>query len=200
MNLANRVTFVRIALAPVYLVAFALGGLWGYIAALLINAAFEITDLLDGYYARRDKIVSDMGKLLDPFADSVARFTVLLSIGMAGYASLWMVALIFYRDMTVANVRMAAIKSGRVVAARASGKAKAIVQGVGTLIILIGMVVEKAFPYFDATRDFMWRGRDAHAWCVLGSHWLMGFITLVTVASAVDYLRANWDVLTKLER
>jgi CDP-diacylglycerol--glycerol-3-phosphate 3-phosphatidyltransferase len=162
----------------------------GRIICLLIVGAIEITDILDGYMARKHNQVSDMGKLLDPFADSISRFTVLLSLAMYGYAYLWMIVIIFWRDITVANVRMAALKKGRVVAARTSGKIKAFVQGIGTLLILIGLVTEKILAAAEVQHSIPFLNIS------LG---LMGLITLVTFLSGLDYIRGNWDILKTIE-
>lgn len=163
--------------------------LWGRIFLLAIAVSFEVTDMLDGYYARKKNEVSDLGKLLDPFADSFSRFTVLLSFAMAGFGYLWMIALIFYRDITVAYIRTAALKSGKIVSARVSGKIKAMVQGIGITLICSAMVIElilvktgieTAFPY---TTVYMW---------------IMGVITFMTVLSGFDYIYGSRNILLPL--
>ncbi len=193
LTIANGLTLSRLVFSPVFVMVFFFGEqtLWGRITCLLIIALFEITDLLDGYYARKRNEVSDVGKLLDPYADSVSRFSVLLSLSMAGYAHLWMIALIFYRDITVANIRMAALKKGIVVAARKSGKIKAILQGIGTLLIFIGLVVEKILEMASVEHSFPFE--KIFFWIMMG-------ITLFTVYSAFDYLRGNREVFKGLSQ
>lgn len=194
MTIANKLTISRVVLSPVFVLVF----IWGYmydsfmarVICFVIASTFEVTDFLDGYLARKRREVSDMGKLLDPYADSMSRFTVLLCLSWAGYAYLWMIAVIFYRDITVANIRMAALRQGKVLGARLSGKVKAIVQGAGMLTILGGRIIadilEKTGVEHPIPFDIIFKS-------------LMGIITLVTVVSAVDYIQGNWEILKKVE-
>jgi CDP-diacylglycerol--glycerol-3-phosphate 3-phosphatidyltransferase len=175
-------------LSPVFVAFFMWETLAGRIVCLSIAVCFEITDLLDGHFARSRKEVSDVGKLLDPFADSVSRFSVLLSFAMAGYAHLWMIALIFYRDITVANIRLAAMKTGTVVAARSSGKIKAVVQGAGILCMLALLVISKAGAVKDTA------GIDTAVF------WIMAVITAVTALSGIDYIAGNRGIIASLGR
>lgn len=188
MGIANQLTLVRLVLSPVFVVVFMIGGTAGHVLALLVAVTFEVTDLLDGYFARRRHETSDFGKLFDPMTDSISRFTVFLCLLWAGYAHLWMVALIFYRDLFVAYCRVASARSGTVLPARLSGKVKAIAQGIVILTIL-GLIV--------------WTPQDdvvAVAASRLTAQWLMGLVVLVTMWSAVDYVRSSVPVLRTLLR
>ena len=146
----NTLTLYRILVVPgIVVLMMTPNRICAFVSALLFSAA-AITDYFDGYLARKNKQVSDVGKLMDPFADALARSTVLISIAMAGFDSRWralilpMVMVIIYNFLTSAYIRMAAIKRGKVIAARISGKIKAVVQGIGSLLILIGFVVQKS--------------------------------------------------------
>ena len=175
MNLPTKITFTRIIGSPLFIIFFYLGwqvDKWFLWVALALVVAFEITDLIDGLLARRWGQVTDLGKVLDPFADCISRFSVFLCFMFAGYAHIFMVALIFYRDIIVANIRIAAAMRGQVIQARTSGKIKAVAQALVILMIMASM-------------NFF--GRD-NGWLLNLSLWAMGVLTAVTVWSGVDYV------------
>jgi len=188
VGIANQLTLVRLFLSPVFVGVFIVGGTVGHVLALGIAVVFEITDLLDGYVARWKKETSDFGKLFDPMADSAARFSVFLCFLWGGYAHLWMVAIIFYRDFMVAYMRVAAARAGVVLAARLSGKMKAITQGIIILVILVLIV---ATPQDDPVSV---QSTQTTA------QWLMVVVALVTLWSGIDYLRSSLPVLRGLLR
>ena len=107
----------------------------------------EITDLLDGRIARSYGQVTSFGKLFDPFSDAFSRFTLFLGLYEIGVADLWMIVLIFYRDSSISFFRSVAAVRNVVLAARTSGKAKAIVQGVGTQVIFLLLVLKIPLVY-----------------------------------------------------
>ena len=159
MNLPTKITFTRIVGSPLFIMSFYLG--WGeehegfLWVSLALVIAFEITDLIDGLLARRWGQVTDLGKVLDPFADCISRFSVFLCFMFADYAHIFMVALIFYRDIIVANIRIAAAMKGTVIHARTSGKIKAVVQAVVILTVISGMnVFGKGSQDFQTTLFF----------------------------------------------
>jgi len=186
VGIANQLTLGRLALSPVFVLVFVLGGKAGHVAALGIACLFELTDILDGYLARSKREMTDFGKLMDPLADSVARFSVFLCFLWAGYAPLWVVVLLFYRDATVAYTRVAAARAGVVLAARWSGKVKAIVQGAAILIVL-GLIV--LTPADDAAVMAATRQK---------AHYLMLVVAAVTLWSGVDYLFSSLPLLRRL--
>jgi len=182
MSLADIITVARLGISVVFVAVCSLG--WdeavGRAAALVLALVAEATDLADGYVARRQRLVSDTGKLLDPYADKIWRFSAFLCIGMRGYADLWMVALIFWRLLTVSHLRTVAVMRNRVIAARVSGKVKAVIQGVGIIAVLGCAAAEKLWtPGGDAAAPFR-----AWAW------WIMLVVTVATFLSVFDYARA----------
>ena len=179
-------TAARLPLAPVAVVFMLQGTLQGVIIAAALALLLEITDLLDGYVARAYGVVTRFGKLFDPFSDAFCRYTLFLGFLGAGIADLWMVIAIFYRDATISFLRTVAAARNVVIGARTSGKVKAIVQGVGTQVIFLSLILghlgEDAF-----SSDLQWIPEIP--W------WTMFVITLVTLASLVDYLQGNLPVL-----
>ncbi len=186
MNLPTKITFTRIVGSPLFIISFYLGQtrkefLW---VALALVIAFEITDLMDGLLARRWGQVTDLGKILDPFADCISRFSVFLCFMSAGYAHIFMVALIFYRDIMVANIRIVAAMKGTVIQARTSGKIKAVSQAVVILTIMASM------NFFGIDND----------WLLNLSLWAMGILTAITVWSGVDYVLGYLKVVHPAEK
>lgn len=173
-NFANFLTILRILLAPIFIISFLYFGITGIFVALIIAILFEITDALDGYIARNFNQASDMGKLLDPMADCMSRFTCFVTFVAAGLAPLWIVIIFFYRDIMVAYLRSFLASKGVVMGARASGKIKAFAQGAAILgVILVTIGHHYGFEKYDY---------------VFVSQLMVSVAALVTLWSGLDYL------------
>jgi len=142
MNLADRLTSSRLALAPLFFVAFRWGGVVGRWPAVVILwalfVAMELTDLLDGQAARRQGTVSAFGKLFDPFADVVARLTYFVCFASTGYMPLWAFLVILYREFGQLFLRQLLAEKGIAMGARPGGKLKAVfymLAGAGSLVL-----------------------------------------------------------------
>ena len=121
-NLPNSITMVRIAVMPVlFFLVLSPGRIFSLIIAILFIAA-SITDLLDGYIARRYNIVTKMGKLLDPIADKLLISTAMIMMIPIGRIPAWIVAVIIMRDVFVDGLRSIASSEGLIIQARALGK------------------------------------------------------------------------------
>ena len=186
MKLPNVVTLSRLLLSPLFLWAFCAGTESGRRWALALAVFFEVTDMVDGALARRFRQTSQLGKILDPLADSVSRFTVFLGFLHMDWASVWAVAPIFWRDSVVSTIRVLAASQGVIVSARFSGKVKAIVQGVAiTGLLGLGVFHESiGWTLADVTNL---------------SNTVMWYVTGVTVWSLLDYLWGNRKVLRSLD-
>ena len=182
----NLLTAARLPLAPLAVVFMMSQTTSGYVVAAVLALLLELTDLLDGHVARSYGAVTSFGKLFDPFSDAFCRFTLFLGLLSIGVADLWMIMLIFYRDSSVSFLRTVAAARNVVVAARPSGKFKAVVQGVGTQVIFVTLVLQAVFPDMPIPPTIPW--------------WTMLIITIVTFGSFIDYffgnraiLQAAWD-------
>lgn len=136
----------------------------------------ELTDLFDGYMARKRGQVTDLGKILDPMADSIYRDTIFLCLAVQQQVSLFLVLPILYRDSIISTLRTVCAYRGIVLAARSSGKIKAILQA--TVIIIILLLRILAIHFNELT--------DSLLYAI--SNILMGFACTVTLVSAYDYL------------
>jgi CDP-diacylglycerol--glycerol-3-phosphate 3-phosphatidyltransferase len=180
----NLLTTMRLPLAPLAVYALVTGEIGGIYTAVALALLLEISDIADGFVARKYNIVTDFGKLYDPFSDAFSRYTLFL--GFYAYdvvvAPLWMVLAIFYRDSAVSFLRSIAATRHVVIAARTSGKVKAIIQGVGTQVIFLFLILPEFTPLSqDNANEFA------------GS--VMFFITLATVASFFDYFWGNRSLI-----
>ena len=201
IRIANLLTLSRIALAPFFVWAFLQGHVddragWARWTALGIALSFELTDAFDGWVARRRNEVSDFGKILDPLADSISRYTVFLCFLAAGYADVWALCVIFWRDAVVSVLRVVCAGQDIVLAARTWGKAKAVVQAVGILAILVFGLVP-AFPPGESTWR-LWHVADADHFREVARAIMWG-VAGVTAVSLIDYLRGNREVLRKID-
>lgn len=178
----NVVTSLRLPLAPIAVYALCTGSVAGTIIAAILSLILEITDLADGWLARKYAAVTDFGKLYDPFSDAFSRYTLFLGLYAVGVADLWMVIAIFYRDASISFFRQVAASRQVVVGARQSGKNKAIAQGVGTQVVFAALVAGKVRPeWLDSSHEVAW--------------WTMLVMTVITMYSFVDYFIAHLPLL-----
>ncbi|MDR1030696.1 MAG: CDP-diacylglycerol--glycerol-3-phosphate 3-phosphatidyltransferase [Treponema sp.] len=130
MKLANKITLLRIVLAPILFLIFfipLISSRWAVVSVfimvpLLIIA--ELTDFFDGYYARKRGEVSSFGKLFDPFGDVILHFTLFICLTLTGAVHPLVLALIFYREFSMNFVRLLAIEKGVAIGAGKGGKFK----------------------------------------------------------------------------
>ncbi|MEA1910163.1 MAG: CDP-diacylglycerol--glycerol-3-phosphate 3-phosphatidyltransferase [Spirochaetota bacterium] len=153
MNLPNKITIARIVLAPLFFISYFLP-VWtdsfSTLSTILILSIFigiELSDFLDGYIARKYNLVSDLGKVLDPFADVLSRITYFLCFAFTGLMPLWVFLIIIYRELAITFLRMMMMGKGVVVAASLWGKLKAITYAVsGVLgVLYVSLVRLEAF-------------------------------------------------------
>jgi CDP-diacylglycerol--glycerol-3-phosphate 3-phosphatidyltransferase len=135
------------------------------IAGMGLVAAIELTDILDGTIARRYGFVTEWGAMLDPYADSVSRLITYWGFSMAGLALAYVPLIMALRDITVAYCRITMSRFGKTVSAKLSGKIKAIFQGVGAILIILGPLY---WPYTGK-------------WPIETLSWMIIIVTLVSV-------------------
>lgn len=128
MTLPMMLTAARIVLAPVFFLLYQLADRGSHLLILGVWIVFliiEVSDLLDGHFARRLGQESELGKVLDPFADSFSRLTYFLAFVGSGLLPLWIFLIFVYRDISVAYIRVMISHQKVLMPARASGKLKA---------------------------------------------------------------------------
>ena len=137
-NLPNLFLFYRILAVPLFIVAFALD--WP-IAAIIIFITASISDFFDGYFARKQKLVNDFGKLMDPLADKILTAAAFICFVAAGLIPAWAVIVIIFREYLITGLRGLAATKGDVIAARFSGKLK-------TFLQMFAVIAYLAVPLF----------------------------------------------------
>jgi CDP-diacylglycerol--glycerol-3-phosphate 3-phosphatidyltransferase len=136
VGLPNKITLSRLALGPLFLIVYLTDWSFAQLGGLIIAILIEGTDIADGWMARARGETSDVGKLIDPLADAVARISYFIGFLVYRYAAAWMIVVLVYRDLGVAYVRTLAALQGVAVGARRSGKWKGFIQGTAAISIL----------------------------------------------------------------
>lgn len=139
MNLPNKLTILRVLLAPLFLLLLLWDFPFHYLAAALTFGAAALTDLFDGRIARRRGLVTNFGKFLDPLADKMLTTAAFIGFLAQGHMDAWALMLILSREFMVTSVRLLAAKGGKVVAASMSGKLKTVMQFVAILYMLAAL-------------------------------------------------------------
>ena len=188
MNLANKITLARIFLVPVIMFFllirldlgyFRLGSYeitYNQMIATLIFIIAASTDGLDGYLARKNKMVTNLGKLLDPLADKLLVAAVLISLVEMNKLSALITIIIISREFAVTGLRQIALLEGRVLAASTWGKWKTAVQ-IGMIIVLL--LNNFPFAFLNVPLDLV----------------LSWIAALITVWSGIDYFVKNRNLI-----
>ena len=174
MTLASKITLVRVAFIPIFMLFMYLSvgepGLW-MLLALAVFIIASLTDFVDGQIARKYNQVSDFGKFLDPLADKLLTISAMVMFCQWGMMPAWALMLVLAREFAVTGLRLIAVGKGKVIAAGWSGKVK-------TTCTMLGLCVWMAFP----TVAFL--------------NWVItAVIVVTTVYSGVEYFIQNWKCL-----
>jgi len=145
VNIPNLLTMGRVAVIPVVLWLLGRGTPKDCVMAALVYSAAAITDLLDGYLARRMNVVSVLGKFLDPLADKLLVMASLIWMVPMGRIPEWTVVLLLGREISITALRGIASSEGVVIAAGGGGKSKTALQMVGILCLMIGYPYQLSF-------------------------------------------------------
>lgn len=176
MNLANRITLLRVVMIPLFLVVLYAGFPGSRYIALAVFIVASLTDFLDGYIARTYNQTTDFGKFLDPLADKLLVVSAMLFFAERGQMAGWAVFLVIAREFAVTGLRLVAVDKGRVIAAGWSGKVKT-----ATTMVCVCIMLTDLFRLS------------------LGSVTLNGLcvfaIVVTTVYSGAEYFIRNADVL-----
>lgn len=131
MNLPNKLTVTRLVIAPFFFMFFFVPNVFGSfppvvysIVLVLMYGIMELTDLLDGQIARRRNLVSDLGKVMDPFADVISHLTFFTCFLASGIMPVWAFVIIMWREFSQSFTRMLMMGKGKAMAANIFGKAK----------------------------------------------------------------------------
>ena len=174
MTTASKITLVRVAMIPAYMVTMYLSGgaagMWMYISLALFIVA-SLTDFIDGHIARKYHQVSDFGKFLDPLADKLLTIACMCMMCEWGMMPAWALMIVLTREFAVTGLRLVAVQNGTVIAAGWAGKVK-------TASTMVGLCFVMAFP--------------AATLLVQVVVWM---IVATTLYSGIEYFIQNWKCL-----
>lgn len=138
MNLANKLTLLRIFLVPLFVIFMILdSNYYGVIIATIIFIIASITDKIDGYIARSRNQITNFGKFMDPLADKLLVTAALVSLVQLDVIPAWAVIIILSREFAVTGLRTLAAAEGKVIAASNWGKLKTVFQMLAIILLLI---------------------------------------------------------------
>ncbi|MBU3153773.1 CDP-diacylglycerol--glycerol-3-phosphate 3-phosphatidyltransferase [Clostridium estertheticum] len=173
MNLANKLTMIRIFLVPIFLLFIAAKGIpYGRELATIIFIVASLTDKLDGYIARSRNQITNFGKFMDPLADKLLVTAALVSLVELHIVYGWVAMIIIAREFAVSGLRTIAASEGKVIAASKWGKLKTVIQIVAIITALINL------SYVNNTLNIF-------------TDVFMGAAVIITIISGVDYFVKN---------
>lgn len=189
MNLANKLTISRIGLTFVFMLFLFSKGSAAKVAALVVFLAACLTDMLDGFIAKKTNTVTDFGRLMDPIADKILVLAAFLAFVEMELVPAWIVVIIMLREFLVTGLRILALNKGKVISADEGGRHKTVSQYVAIFTTLLFMIFRevgvKVFKFWNPPIECVWRDMI----------FLLMLITMaLTTASGVSYLVKNREV------
>jgi CDP-diacylglycerol--glycerol-3-phosphate 3-phosphatidyltransferase len=180
----------RVAIIPLVLWLLDRGTPKDCVIAAMVYSAAAITDLLDGYLARRMNVVSVLGKFLDPLADKLLVMASLIWMVPMGRIAEWVVVLLLAREISITGLRGIASSEGVVIAAGEGGKSKTALQMIGILCLIIGYPYHLSLGFIDlGIVDLVQVGR-----------WLIYVSLFFSITSAFQYVGLFAEAVEAKER
>ena len=146
MAIPNILTVMRIFLTPIFIICLFSDFFGAQLWALVIFIVASITDAYDGYLARKNNMVTDTGRFLDPLADKILVSSAFISFSIMGLIDIWMVALIIFRDLFVTSLRVLLSRKGFIMITSKIAKSKTAVQ-IGIIIFTLLFLTLKGFNW-----------------------------------------------------
>jgi len=202
MNLATKITLLRIVLVPFFMLFMFKDHIFTRIFALFIFILCMLTDFFDGIIARKQKIVTNFGIFLDPLADKLIISAALISF--VGLEELkipsWMVVFIISREFIITGLRLIASSTGKVIPANKTGKFKTTFQIIAIIIILCILVINSYLKDFLKIMPQVLTYKIGFIKIlgfiiIYGPWWIMFFVTLFTIYSGISYIYKYRDIL-----
>ena len=181
LNLPNTLTFTRLVSIPIVLICLSFPGRWGSFLAALFFVLASVTDILDGFFARKYGTVTVLGKLLDPLVDKLLVSLTMIMLIPLDRIPVWIVIVIIAREIALTGLRGIAVGEGIVIQASVLGKYKTILQSVA----LGGLCLH-----------YVYLGINFH---VVGMVFLWGALIL-TLWSGWDYFRRFYQLFVPRQK
>jgi CDP-diacylglycerol--glycerol-3-phosphate 3-phosphatidyltransferase len=193
MNVPNKLTVSRLVITVVFLAVLFIEFPFHQTLALALFIAASITDHYDGKIARRDKLITNFGILMDPLADKILTCSAFIAFVGTGDITAWMVVIIVARELAITGLRMLAASQNLVLAAERLGKHKTTIQIIAIIAVLVRMSCGD-WAGFGKLFLFEIAGRPWVDWFTILSIWLA---VILTFWSGAQYLWRNRDVYLK---
>jgi len=192
MNIANRLTMLRIVLTFVFMFFLFCHGLWAKAVSLAIFIFAALSDFLDGFIAQRRNMVTDFGRLMDPIADKILVLAAFSAFVQMQLLDAWMFVIIVSREILITSLRLFALNKGKVLSATRAGKHKTLSQMSVIFLILVFIVVKEVMlTYFTWNPSWEKIFRQ-------GIYFLMLFTVGLTLYSGLSYLWENRKIVARL--
>jgi CDP-diacylglycerol---glycerol-3-phosphate 3-phosphatidyltransferase len=192
MNIANRLTMLRIALTFVFMFFLFCNGLWAKVLALVVFIFAALSDFLDGWIAHKKNMVTDFGKLMDPIADKILVLAAFLAFVQMDLIEAWMIVIIISRELLITSLRLFALNKGKVLSATKAGKHKTVSQ-MAVIFLILGFIILKEAMLIFYTWNPSWEKLFRQ-----GIYALMLVTVALTLYSGLSYLWDNRKVIAKL--
>ena len=179
MNLANKLTVLRVVMIPFFVGFMLMDTSAGYLIALSVFCVASLTDLLDGKIARKYNMVTNFGKFMDPLADKLLVSAAMVCLVETGSLASWIVIVIISREFIISGFRLIASDNGVVIAARYWGKFKTVFQMSLIIMLILELAIEAGEIYYFIMNAVVW------------------IAVILTIVSLVDYLIKNKSVLSE---
>jgi len=191
MSVAHLFTLLRILIIPLFPIFYlyynslGISFFWVPIILIVLLSICEFSDLFDGFLARKKNQVTDLGKVFDPMADSITRITVFFTFTQGVIALPILLVLVFlYREFVINTFRTLCALRGYALAARMSGKIKAILQAIAAFLILGLMIL------FNLRLISLMALR-------VSSLVIVSIVAAYAILSMIDYFASNWQFVKK---
>ena len=191
MSLPNILTFSRILLTPIFIICLFEDFNGAHFWALVIFVVASITDAYDGYYARKNNLVTDAGRFLDPLADKILVSSAFISFAIMNLIDFWMVGLIVFRDVFVTSLRLIMTRNGLTMMTSKIAKSKTLVQ-IAIIIFTLLFLSIKGYnePFFHFFIDF------------IKEYQLIYYLTLLTalftIYTGLSYIQDNLKAIRQI--
>jgi len=191
MAIPNILTVMRIFLTPIFIICLFSDFFGAQLWALVIFIVASITDAYDGYLARKNNMVTDTGRFLDPLADKILVSSAFISFSIMGLIDIWMVALIIFRDLFVMGLRLLMSRRGFIMITSKISKSKTAVQ-IGIIIFTLLFLTLKGFNWV-LLEDYL---------IFINEYQLVYYLTMIavifTVYTGYTYIQENRKAIQEI--
>jgi len=191
MNIANKLTMLRIFLTFVFMFFLFCHGLWAKALSLAIFIFAAVSDFLDGMIANKRNMVTDFGRLMDPIADKILVLAAFAAFVQMQLIEAWMFVIIVSREILITSLRLFALNKGKVLSATRAGKQKTLSQML-VIFSILGFIVTKEVMLTYFTWNPSWEAMFRQ-----GIYILMLLTVGLTMYSGLSYLWENRKIIAR---